>query len=54
MENIDLKEEVGRAVVAAVVAFLAALLLKAAGAGKWVVAEASGAAGAVAAVLLVP
>lgn len=53
MGNIDFREELGRAAVASVVAFVAALVLKAFGAGKWIVAAGSGAVGGVAAVALV-
>jgi hypothetical protein len=48
--KIDWNKEAGRAAVAATVAFLVGLLLKTLGAGKWVVAGVSGAAGGIAAV----
>lgn len=50
MENINVPKELGRAAIAAVVAFFAALLLKALGAGKWLAAAGSGAAGGVIAI----
>lgn len=50
MDNINIPKEIGRAAIAAVVAFLIALLLKAVGAGKWLVAAGSGAAGGVVAI----
>jgi len=53
MENIDFGKELGRAAIAAVVAFFVALMLKALGAGKWLVAAGSGAVGGLAAVAVV-
>ena len=50
MDNINFPKELGRAAIAAVVAFFAALLLKAFGAGKWFVAAGSGAIGGMAAI----
>jgi hypothetical protein len=50
MNNIDIPKELGRAAIAAVIAFFTALLLKAFGAGKWLTAAASGAVGSVVAV----
>ncbi len=50
MDKIDFPKELGRAALAAVVAFFAALLLKALGAGKWLAAAGSGAVGGVAAI----
>jgi uncharacterized membrane protein YjjP (DUF1212 family) len=50
VNNINIPKEFGRAAIAAVVAFFAALLLKALGAGKWLTASASGAVGGIAAV----
>ena len=53
MENINFGKEMSRAALAAVVAFFVALILKAFGAGKWLVAAGSGAAGGLAAVAVV-
>jgi hypothetical protein len=53
MDNINFLIEFGRAAVATIVAFLVGLILKAAGAGKWVVAAGSGAVGGVAAVAVI-
>lgn len=53
MDNINVPKELGRAVVAAIVALLVGLLLKAAGAGKWIAAAGSGAVGGIAAVAFV-
>jgi uncharacterized membrane protein YjjP (DUF1212 family) len=54
MDNkINFPKELGRAIVAAVVALLAGLLLKALGAGKWLTAAGSGAIGGVVAIALV-
>jgi len=50
MNQFDWAKEGGRAGVAAIVAFLVGLLMKALGAGKWVVAGVSGAVGGMAAV----
>jgi hypothetical protein len=50
MENINVPKELGRAAVAAVVAFFMALFLKALGAGKWLAAAGSGAIGGMAAI----
>lgn len=47
MENINVPKELGRAAVAAVVAFFVALFLKALGVGKWLTAASSGALGGV-------
>jgi uncharacterized membrane protein YjjP (DUF1212 family) len=52
VNNINIPKEFGRAAIAAVVAFFAALLLKALGAGKWLTASASGAVGGIAAVAI--
>jgi hypothetical protein len=53
MDKIDFPTELGRAAIAAVAAFFLALLLKALGAGKWLVAAGSGAGGSVVALALV-
>ena len=45
MENINWRKEIALAGVAAVVAFIVAALLRGKGAGKWLTAGASGAAG---------
>jgi hypothetical protein len=50
MDNINVPKELGRAAIAAVVAFFAALILKALGVGKWLAAAGSGAVGGIAAV----
>ncbi len=50
MDNINIPKELGRAAIAAVVACIAALILKAMGAGKWLAAAGSGAVGGVAAI----
>jgi hypothetical protein len=47
MNNINITKELGRAAIAAIVVFFAALLLKALGAGKWLTAAGSGAIGGV-------
>jgi hypothetical protein len=47
MDKINVPKELGRAAVAAIVAFFVALFLKALGAGKWLSAAGSGAAGSV-------
>jgi len=47
MNNIDWGKEASRAGVAAVVALLAGMVLKALGAGKWVVAGGAGAVGGI-------
>jgi hypothetical protein len=52
MDNISIPKELGRAAIAAVVAFFAALLLKGLDAGKWLVAAGSGAVGGVAAIVV--
>jgi hypothetical protein len=51
--DIDVPKELGRAVIAAIVALIVGLILKAMGAGKWLVAGASGAVGGIAAVAVV-
>ena len=53
MDNINIPKELGRAAVAAIVAFFAALLLKALGAGKWLAAAGSGAIGGVTAIAVI-
>jgi hypothetical protein len=53
VDDIDMGKEFARAAVAAVVAFIAGLILKAMGFGKWVVAGGSGAAGGLVAVAAV-
>jgi hypothetical protein len=53
LENIDFRKELGRAAIAAVVAFVAGLILRALGAEKWFIAAGSGAAGGLAAVAVV-
>jgi hypothetical protein len=53
MEDINVPKELGRAAVAAIVAFFLALLLKALGAGKWLAAAGSGAIGGVVAIAAV-
>jgi hypothetical protein len=50
MDSINFPKELGRAAIAVVAAFLVGLLLKAAGAGKWLAAAGSGAVGGVVAV----
>lgn len=50
MDPIDIRKELGKAAVASLVAFFVALILKGLGAGKWLVAAGSGAAGGVIAV----
>ena len=50
MDNVNIPKELGRAVIAAVVAFFAALILKALGAGKCLAAAGSGAVGGIAAI----
>lgn len=50
MKNIDIGKELGSAAVASLVAFFVGLILKALGAGKWLIAGGSGAAGSLAAV----
>jgi hypothetical protein len=49
MGNIDAGKELGRALIAAIVALIAAAFLKALGASRWVVAAGSGAVGGLAA-----
>jgi hypothetical protein len=51
MDNI--LKELGRAAIAAIAAFFAALLLKALGAGKWLTAAGSGAIGGMAAIAVI-
>jgi hypothetical protein len=51
--DINGPKELGRAVIAAIVALVVGLILKAMGAGKWLVAGASGAVGGIAAVAVV-
>lgn len=53
MDKIDFPKELGRAALAAIVAFFAALLLKALGAGKWLAAAGSGAAGGIVAIAMI-
>lgn len=53
MEKIDFPKELGRAALAAVATFFLALLLKALGAGKWLVAAGSGSGGSVVALAFV-
>jgi hypothetical protein len=53
VENIDFGKELSRAALAAGAEFIVALLLKALGAGKWLVAAGSGAVGGLAAVAIV-
>lgn len=50
MDNLNIPKELGRAAIAAVIAFFAALILKALGAGKWLAAAGGGAAGGVVAI----
>lgn len=50
MKPIDIRKELARTAVASLVAFFVGLILKAFGAGKWLVAAGSGAAGSLAAV----
>ncbi len=50
MEDINIPKELGRVAIAAIIAFFAALLLKALGAGKWLAAAGSGATGGVVAI----
>ena len=47
MDNVNIPKELGKAAVASVIAFFVALILKGLGAGKWLVAAGSGAAGGV-------
>jgi hypothetical protein len=47
MGNIDLPKELGQSAIAAIAAFFVGLLLKALGAGKWLVAGGGGAAGGI-------
>jgi hypothetical protein len=49
MGSFDAGKELGRAVIAAIVALVVATFLKALGAGRWVVAVGSGAVGGLAA-----
>jgi hypothetical protein len=53
VDNIDAGKELGRAVIAGIVAFFMALVLKALNAGKWVTAAGSGAVGGMAAIAIV-
>jgi len=53
MDNINLGKELSRAAVAAIVAFVVGLLLKAIGAGKWLSAAGGGAAGGIAALAVI-
>jgi hypothetical protein len=50
MQDINIPKELGRAAIAGGIAFLAALLLKALGAGKWLAAAGSGTAGGIVAI----
>ena len=50
MDKINVPKELGRAAVAAVVAFFITLFLKALGAGKWLAAAGGGAVGGVVAI----
>jgi len=52
MGNLDPGKELARAVVAAIVALIAMLFLKARGAGRWVAAAGSGAVGGLAAAVI--
>ena len=52
MDNVNIPKELGRAAIAAIVAFIAALILRAVGAGKWLAAAGSGAIGGVAAIAI--
>ncbi len=54
MTDFDAPKELGRAAIAAVAAFLLSLLLKAFGAGKWLVAAGSGAGGSALAIAVIP
>jgi hypothetical protein len=53
MNNIDGGKELGRAVIAGIVAFFVAIVLKALNAGKWMTAAGSGAVGGMVAVAIV-
>ena len=53
MENINWREEIAFAGVAAIVAFMVAATLRSNGAGKWLAASASGAIGGLAAAVVV-
>jgi hypothetical protein len=53
MDSLDPGKEFARAAIAAIVALLVGLWLKATGAGKWLTAAASGAVGALAAAAIV-
>jgi hypothetical protein len=52
MDDINIPKELGRAAIAAVVAFFIGLLLKAMCAGKWLAAAGSGAIGGMAAIAI--
>ena len=52
MKPIDIRRELAIAAVASLVAFFVGLILKALGAGKWLVAAGSGATGGLAAVAI--
>lgn len=53
MDNVNLGEELLRAAVAAIVAFIVGLLLKTMGAGKWLTAAGGGATGGIAALAVI-
>lgn len=53
MNDFDFGKEAARALIAAVIAFLVCLGLKAAGAGKWLASGAGGAVGGIAAVAVI-
>jgi hypothetical protein len=53
MENVNWRKEIAFAGVAAVVAFIVAATLRGEGAGKWLTAGASGAAGSLVAAALI-
>jgi hypothetical protein len=53
VENINWRKEIALAGVAAVVAFIVAAILRGEGAGKWLTAGASGAAGSLVAAAVI-
>jgi hypothetical protein len=53
MDNVKLPQELAKALVASIAAFLLGLLLKALGAGRWTIATLGGAGGGIAAAALV-
>lgn len=53
VDNINIPKELGRAAIAAIATFVAALILKALGTSKWLAAAGSGAIGGVAAIAVI-